>query len=249
MSAYGLRALVMVIGLLTALGLADTAGAQKIELKEGQQLEGQIVQRDGDDVVLQVPSASIDVRLKSGASLPVSGMQAQGDQTYLRLPRSLIKLADGKPLPPPVMAGTPAPDFTAVDLSGAPHSMAKNRGQVTLLQFWATWCPHCRADLSKMKALYAREQPNGLRLLTVGGDQNVTELKTFAAKEQIPYPVIAGAAHPEIAEKYETQGIPAYFLVDAKGVIVKTWSGSLTEGSNTDFDAELTKLLSASTQK
>ena len=203
---------------LCSLSVTETARAEKIQLKDGQQFDGQVLQKDGERVVVGFA-------------------------------RDAVAAVDGKSLPPPVTAGTNAPDFTATDLSGAPQSMAQNRGHATLLQFWASWCPHCRSDLSKIKALYVKEQPRGFRLVTVSVDQNVDDLKKIIAKEQLSYPIISAKDYPDIQEKYEMQGIPAYFLVNAKGVIAKTWSGSLTEGSNTDFDAELTKLLTASPAK
>ena len=197
---------------LLGLRMTETADAEKIKLKDGQQFEGQLLQKDGDRVILGVP-------------------------------RSAIATIEGKILPPPVTAGAIAPDFTAVDIAGASHSMSANKGKATLVQFWASWCPHCRSDLPKMKEMYAQDRQKGLELVTISVDQNPADLKNLVAKEQVSYPVILSKDYPDIPEQYEMQGIPAYYLVDAKGVIVKTWSGSITEGHNTDFEELITKTL------
>ncbi len=173
-------------------------------------------------------------------------LQKDGERVIVEVPRASVASVNGQPLPPPVAAGFKAPDFTATDLAGATHSLAQNRGQVTLLKFWATWCPHCRADVSYMKELFTKYHGKPLRLVTVSVDQDLEALKAFLGKEQVPYPVVTSLRHPELAGRYEVQGIPAYRLIDANGVVVKTWGGSLTEGDadgKTELETFLTTLL------
>jgi peroxiredoxin len=182
------------------------------------------------------------IKLKDGAEITATVLQKDGERVIVEVPRASVVSVNGQPLPPPVAAGFQAPDFTASDLAGTTHSLAQNRGQATLLKFWATWCPHCRADVPYMKELFARSQGNGVRLVTVSMDQDLEALKAFIAKEQVPYPVIHAASSPGLSDRYEVGGIPAYRLIDASGVIVKTWAGSLTEGGAAG-KSELEKLL------
>ena len=180
--------------------------------------------------------------LTDGTTFSARVLQKDGESLYLAVPRSAIATVNGQPLPPPIAAGFAAPAFSATDLAGGSQNLAAKRGRPLLLQFWASWCPHCRSDVSYMKELAARSKEGGVQLVTVSVDQSLDELTAFVAKEQLPYSEISSVTHPDVAEAYEVQGIPAYRLVDAQGQIVQTWSGSLTEG-DAHGKAELDALL------
>lgn len=187
-----------------------------------------------------------EITLKDGTTVSATIVQKDAESVFLELPRASIVSVNGRPMSPPVAAGVAAPEFTATDLSGATHSLASYRGQVVLLQFWASWCPHCRSDTAYLKALSTRYGSRGLRVVTVSVDQDLAKLKAFLQKEQIAYPVIAALDAPALPELYEAQGVPGYYLIDAKGVIAKVWSGSLSEGGahgQAEFDALLATLL------
>ena len=186
-----------------------------------------------------------EIQLKGGAKVSAAVLQRDGESVILQVPRADIETVNGQPLPPPVAAGSPAPEFTAVDLSGATHTLSEYRGHPVLVQFWASWCPHCRSDLALMKKLFAQyQQGKQLGMVTVSIDQDVEKLQAFVKQEGVAFPVIAASAHPDLAERYEAQGVPAYYLIGGDGVIAKTWSGSVTE-SPSDFEDVVARLVSA----
>ena len=200
--------------------------------------------------LVSATAAAEEIRLKDGTTISARVLGKDRDSVAVGLPRAEIASINGQPLPPPVVAGSAAPAFEAVDLSGAPQSLAAGRGRVTLLQFWATWCPHCRSDLSLMKDLFARYREQGLRLLAVSIDQDAAKLQAFVTEQQIAYPVlpIKGASlSPEQAalpDRYEMRGVPTYYLINADGMIVETFSGSAVEGHR-DLEGTLKPLLAA----
>jgi peroxiredoxin len=210
------------VGLAFLLGLAGggSAGAERIRLTDGTELSASVVDKDGEGVTL-------------------------------KLRRSEVATVDGQPLPAPVAAGFTAPQFEARDLSGTRHALAGARGQVTLLTFWATWCPHCRADIPLIKHLFARYQGKGVAILTVSVDQDPIQLRAFVRDQQLPYPVIsasdpaASAQQRELPDRYEVRGIPAYYVIDAQGIVSQAFSGSAVEGER-DLEGELKRLLAAS---
>jgi len=183
-----------------------------------------------------------EIKLKDGTTVSATVLQRDGEQVILQVPRAAIETVNGAPLPPPVVAGAPAPLFTAVDVAGVTHALAENGGRPTLLQFWASWCPHCRSDVPLVKRLFAQHQER-LRLLTVSVDQDVDALRTFIQQEQLTYPIISTSSHPALPDLYEMQGIPTYYLIGADGAIVQTWSGSVTERPS-DFEDAVTRLIS-----
>ena len=196
----------MMLGVL--VGLMCMAGrssmADEIRLKDGTKLSGTVLHRDASGVVVQLPRATVE---------------AVNDQL----------------LPPPVAVGTEAPEFTAVDVQGATQTFSKQSAQPTLLAFWATWCPHCRSDIPLLKELFTTYHPQGLRVLAVSVDRDPDAVKKFVGDQSLGYTIIAAAAQLDVAKRsipdaYEVQGIPAYYLVDAHGVIALTKSGSIMEG-------------------
>ena len=207
-----------VIALVSALMAGGLASAEQIKLQDGTEFSGSILGRDGDRVVISLPRASV-------ASV------------------------GGEALPAPVTTGAKAPDFSVTDLSGTTQSLGASKGEATLVHFWASWCPHCRSDVKLMKDLFARYQGKGLRIVTISIDQDVSKLTQFVKDQQIPYSVISAYQDPrgpaaQLPEMYEAQGVPAYYLVDAQGVVAKTFSGSVAEGG-ADLEGDLQKLMAA----
>lgn len=72
--------------------------------------------------------------------------------------------------PAAVGPGALAPDYSAMDLDGAPVALSDLEGQVVLLNIWATWCPPCREEMPSMQRLYERLGPEGLRIVAVSID-------------------------------------------------------------------------------
>lgn len=195
------------------------AGAERITLKDGQEISGTLVD-DGEEGVTVI------------------------------LPRSAIAAVDGQPFQSP-----PTPAFTAVDVKGAKHSVPDSKGRVTLLKFWASWCPFCRSDIPLMKEVFQRYRDQGLQVLAVSVmERNPEQLKTLLQEEQLPYPVIAtvgdgvSTEQAAIASLYRYEGVPAYFVIDANGAIVKRFSGALTQ-RKADLEAVLIPLLASTTSK
>ena len=190
---------------------------------------------------LSAPAWGERIKLKDGTELSGSVVDRSDEKLLIGVDRDDVALVDGQPLPPPVKLGSAAPAFTATDLSGVARSIEK--GQVTLLQFWASWCPYCRKDMALMKDLAARYGDKGLRIVTVSIDEDPEKLNTFLAEQPLPYPVISIAASPELTGLYEMRGVPAYFLIDRQGVIAGTWRGSVTHGAPEGEPTELEKRL------
>ncbi len=174
-----------------------------------------------------------EIRLKDGTKLSAKVIGKDSNDVIVRLSRGDVVMINGQPLPDPIGEGFAAPLFTATDLEGKTQTLTGSRSRVTLLKFWATWCPHCRNDVSLMKDLFARYRDQGLQLVTVSTDQDVQKLRSFIRDQGVGYPVIAAydpsGSNAALPDLYEVQGIPAYYLIDEKGTIVKTFAGSFTE--------------------
>lgn len=117
--------------------------------------------------------------------------------------------------------GATPPDFSEKDLSGNDQSLAKHRGKVLLVDFWASWCPPCRAEMPNVKATYDKYHDQGFEILGISLDQKIEDARKYAEDEKIRWPLIADGKYWEakLAQAYGIQAIPATLLLDKKGVI------------------------------
>src|SRR3989338_8890897 len=189
------------------------------------------------------PAVAERIQLTDGTELSAEVVDRSPESLVVRVPRKTVVTVDGQPLPPPVIEGSAAPAFSATDLNGVTRSLTEGRGQVVLLQFWASWCPFCRKDISLMKQLFAQHEGKGLRIVTVSIDEDVEQLKAFVRGEGLPYPIISVSAKPDLPALYEMRGVPAYVLIARQGVIAGTWSGSVTQPAGPANETELEQRL------
>jgi thiol-disulfide isomerase/thioredoxin len=193
--------------------------------------------------------AAEQVKLTDGTEFTGQVVQRTPESLVILVPRKAVASIDGKAMSAPVVEGMPAPDFTATDMNGAAHSLSANRGSVTLVQFWASWCPYCRKDLSLVKQLAQQYEGKELKLVTVSIDEDMDKLKALMQAESIAYPVIVGTEAGRISALYEASGVPAYFLVGKDGKLAGVWRGSVTAtsgaGKTTELEEKLAALLPA----
>ena len=142
---------------------------------------------------------------------------------------------------PPAGSRRQAPDFEVADLHGHSLRLSALRGKVVLLDFWATWCPPCVAEIPHFKELYAEYNPQGFELLGLSLDEGGKEsVRSFAEKHEIRYPL--AMSKDEIVQAYGgIHGIPTTFLIDKKGQVAKRYVGYR---SKEEFEQEIQKLLS-----
>jgi peroxiredoxin len=113
----------------------------------------------------------------------------------------------------------PAPDFILKDLQGKDVKLADYEGKVLVLNFWATWCPPCRAEIPDFVEAYAANRDKGLEILGVSVDRMAADrLLPFVIMAKINYPV--ALADAKIVQDYEPGDyIPATIIIDKKGIL------------------------------
>jgi thiol-disulfide isomerase/thioredoxin len=117
----------------------------------------------------------------------------------------------------------PMPAFLVNDVDGKPVSTAAWKGKVVLLNFWATWCPPCRAEVPLLVDLAARYKDR-LQIVGVSLDDGPEEVRAFAKDEGINYPVVM-ASREILAEYGGVPALPTLFVVNADGNVVQKHEG------------------------
>lgn len=127
----------------------------------------------------------------------------------------------------PIGIGSEAPDFTAVSLaSGQPVSfMEEYRGDVTLVNIWATWCGPCKEEIPALDTLYRALKDRGFRIAAVSIDtQDSTGVRSFLDEFGVAFDVLHDQTR-SIERIYQTTGVPESFLIDRDGKIVRIVHG------------------------
>ncbi|MDI6845054.1 MAG: TlpA disulfide reductase family protein [Candidatus Saccharicenans sp.] len=129
----------------------------------------------------------------------------------------------------PASKAEPAPDFRVSSLDGQELSLSALKGKIILVNFWATWCPPCRAEIPDFIEAYEELKGRGLEILGFSVDTlPENELKNFVARARINYPV-ALVGEDTVSAFRPGQYIPVSIFIDKKGYIRYRHVGRLTK--------------------
>jgi thiol-disulfide isomerase/thioredoxin len=124
--------------------------------------------------------------------------------------------------------GDVAPEFSLPATDGSRVDLAKYKGKVVLLDFWATWCPPCRAAIPHLVELQQTLGPQGFQAIGLNLDENPDDVASFLKKNPINYPV-AKADDAVRAAYGGVSAIPQVFLIDRQGRIRERYQGFTPE--------------------
>lgn len=132
-----------------------------------------------------------------------------------------------------------AADFTLQDMSGKSVKLSDYKGKVVLLEFWATWCPPCRATVPGLEKLHNNYKDKGLVVLAVSMDEGGwDEVKSFISEHRITYAVLKGT--DDVAAQYQVRSIPLILILNKEGRISKRYLGA---GGDEDLEQDIKSIL------
>jgi peroxiredoxin len=135
----------------------------------------------------------------------------------------------------------PAPDFTLNQLSGTPASLSQYKGQVVLVNFWATWCGPCQQELPLLDQVYKKYQPAGFTLLGVNVDKDAPAVRALLERKPLSFPVLLDPANA-VSKAYHVDDMPSSVLIDRKGVIRYVHRG-YKPGDENEYQDKIRQLL------
>ena len=120
-----------------------------------------------------------------------------------------------------------APNFSLKTYDGKVIELSTLKGKVVLVNFWATWCPPCRAEIPDFIKVYTAYKSKGLEIIGIALDEEGwTKVKPFIERNKMNYPVVLGDA--KVVRDYGSpEGIPTTFFIDKNGNVVDQQVGML----------------------
>ena len=131
------------------------------------------------------------------------------------------------PAPAPV-TGAPAPDFTLRNLDGQTVTLSALRGQVVLINFWATWCIPCQAEMPAIQHAYDARKGHGFTVLAVNLSEPTPDVQDYVKRLGVNFPVLLDAGDA-ISTQYRVRGYPTSFFVDRGGTVAIEQVGMMSE--------------------
>ena len=122
------------------------------------------------------------------------------------------------------MEGQPAPDFALKSSSGENMRLSEHRGDVVMINFWATWCGPCRQEMPLLDELYTRYQRVGFNLLGVNIDDDSRRAMKMIEELGVSFPVLFDA-RKEVSKLYSVEAMPVTVLVDREGNVRHVHNG------------------------
>jgi cytochrome c biogenesis protein CcmG/thiol:disulfide interchange protein DsbE len=155
-------------------------------------------------------------------------------------------LASGLGRDPSVIAsplvGRLAPNFTLAQLDGPPVTLSKLRGQVVVINFWASWCAECKTEQAALDQAWRRFQDSGVVVVGVNFEDETSAARGYVRTADVTYPVVEDA-DSSTALAYGLRGVPETFIVNRSGRIVNRIIGSVDAA---DLASQINATLTAS---
>lgn len=118
--------------------------------------------------------------------------------------------------------GSPFPDFSEKDIDGKDLSVGKYKGKIVLVDFWATWCGPCVAELPNVLQTYEKYHSKGFEVIGISLDSDKGKLTSFVKAKNMPWPQAfdGGGWKNKLAQQYNVRSIPATYLIGKDGKII-----------------------------
>ena len=113
---------------------------------------------------------------------------------------------------------SPAPGFSLPARGGSTIDLSQFKGQVVMINFWASWCGPCRQEMPLLESMYKKYQPLGFTLIGVNVEPDQKDAESFLKQTPVTFPVLFDAKS-KVSGLYNVQGMPTTVFIDRKGKV------------------------------
>lgn len=141
----------------------------------------------------------------------------------------------------PAAVNYPAPALTLTDLDGVSHSLTDYRGQVALVNLWATWCEPCKKEMPALQAFYDRYQKEGFAIIAVNDGDPTADVVQFAKTFELTFLIWLDPTYIATEQAFRTIGLPSSYVIDRNGIVRLQWMGGIEKRALEKFVAPIIK--------
>jgi cytochrome c biogenesis protein CcmG/thiol:disulfide interchange protein DsbE len=120
-----------------------------------------------------------------------------------------------------------SPELTLTDIDGATHSLADYRGQVVLVNLWATWCPPCKAEMPTLQTFHDKYFEKGFTVIAINDGDPTPDVLQFVDDYELTFPVWLDPTYTATEDAFKTMNLPSSFIIDREGTVRLSWVGEI----------------------
>jgi peroxiredoxin len=128
-----------------------------------------------------------------------------------------------------VEANYPAPDLTLTDIEGRTSSLTDLRGQIVLVNLWATWCQPCKAEMPALESFYHKYRDNGFTIVAINDGDPTSDVLQFVKDYGLTFPIWLDPTYIATEQAFKTLNLPSSFVINRNGTIVLRWVGGINK--------------------
>jgi len=126
--------------------------------------------------------------------------------------------------------GDRAPDFILEDKTGQEYALSESLGKIRILNFWASWCPPCRAEMPELNTFYNSMDHENAEFISINlstSEKSLSQLEEYIKNEKLQFPVLYDRTG-KVADLYDIKTIPTTIIIDDKGFVINIRKGAVT---------------------
>lgn len=120
-----------------------------------------------------------------------------------------------------------APDLQLNDLHGEPASLRDYRGQVLLVNLWASWCEPCKQEMPALETFYRRHAQEGFTVVAVNDGESAELVSEFVGANDLTFPIWLDPGSIATRTAFHTLNLPSSFVIDRSGIVRLRWAGAI----------------------
>jgi len=128
----------------------------------------------------------------------------------------------------PVRVNFAAPELTLTDIQGVSHSLADYRGQVVLVNLWATWCPPCKEEMPALQSFYYKHKDQGFMVVAINDGDPTKDVLQFVKDYKLTFPVWLDPTYIATEQAFKSLNLPTSFVIGRNGVVQLQWVGGIS---------------------